>query len=270
MESTEILQAELDAAILNWRETWKRGNLDEVMQLYTENVRVMRSGVGLIQGREKLRSTMESLDNMGFVDIDFHSDEIGGLGSGDIKAEGALAYQRYHEGLVRKDGTEISMIYGFMLWKRVSEKWLIEMYANCAVTPDASNTAKLRESIQKTLDNFGRSLSTKDTAKVVEYFSSDGQLTTGSPPKPYKGHEEIIEWVSKIYSERGCQMSLLTSTVTPLVEVYIFSQLVYVSCSNISVLDEDGQILLRGAGSMLMKRVGEAWLIQEAHWNICA
>lgn len=40
-------------------------------------------------------------------------DEIGGLGGGDINAEGALAYQRYHEAMIRKDGSEISMIHAW-------------------------------------------------------------------------------------------------------------------------------------------------------------
>ncbi len=270
MESSATLQAELDAAMLNWRETWKKGNIDEVMQLYTKNVRVMRSGVGLIQGREKLRGTMQSLDKMGFVDLDFYSDEVGGLGGGDVQAEGALAYQRYHEALERKDGTQISMVYGFMLWKRVSGKWLIDMYANCAVTPDANNTTKLGESIQQTFDNFGRSFSSKDTAKIAEYFSTDAQLSTGSPHKLYIGRKQIRDWVTKILGDGGCQMSIFVSSVTPLVEIYLFSQLVYVSSSNISVIGENGQILLCGAGSTIMRRVGDAWHIHEAHWNICS
>ena len=59
------LQGELDEAIENWRRTWKSGDMDRILQLYTEDVRVMRSGRNIVVGREQLRPTMHELRNIG-------------------------------------------------------------------------------------------------------------------------------------------------------------------------------------------------------------
>lgn len=266
---TEGLQVELDQAILKWRDTWKKGSIEELLKLYSEDVRVMRSGVGLIRGREALRSTMESLNTIGFIDIDFHSDEIGGFGGGDMQADGALAYQRYHEALVREDGSEISMVHGFMIWKRVGSRWLIDMYANCSVTPDVSNTCKLRDSIQRTFNHFSQSWKSQDIVKAVEYFTEDCIFTVNSPPKVYKGRESgISAWLKEEFNEGACHINIMIDRVIPMAEVYVFSQLVYVNCLSISVLSGDGQALKTGCGNAIVKRVGESWQIAEALWNI--
>ena len=59
------LQEELDRAIERWREVWKTGDVDRVLQLYTEDVRVMRSGRNIVVGREQLRPTLLEFQDMG-------------------------------------------------------------------------------------------------------------------------------------------------------------------------------------------------------------
>ena len=59
------LQEELDRAIERWREVWKTGDVDRVLQLYTEDVRVMRSGRNIVMGREQLRPTLLEFQDMG-------------------------------------------------------------------------------------------------------------------------------------------------------------------------------------------------------------
>ncbi len=59
------LQSELDQAIEKWREVWKSGDLDRVVQLYTEDVRVMRSGRNIVVGHEQLRPTLQEFQHMG-------------------------------------------------------------------------------------------------------------------------------------------------------------------------------------------------------------
>ncbi len=59
------LQAELDQAIEKWREVWKSGDMDRVVQLYAEDVRVMRSGRNIVVGREQLRPTLQQFQDMG-------------------------------------------------------------------------------------------------------------------------------------------------------------------------------------------------------------
>ena len=229
----------------------------------------MRSGVGLIRGREELRGTLQAVGSRGFEDLDFHSDEIGVFGGGHIQAEGALAYQRYHEGLVRKDGSEISMIHGFMIWKRVNGKWLIEMYANCSVTPDASNTVKLRDSIQSIFNQFGQSWTSQNVSQTAKYFSNECIITVGSPPKVYRGRESGIDiWLKEMFNEGACQINLLIDRVIPFAEVYVFSQSVYVSCPSITVLGGDGQVIRTGCGNAIVRRDGETLQIAEAFWNI--
>ena len=268
MESSETLQQELDEAMLKWRDTWKNGSIEELLELYSEDVRVMRSGVGLIKGREQLKGTMQNLSTMGFVDLDFYSDEIGGFGGGDIQAEGALAYQRYHEALVRKDGSEISMVHGFMIWKRVSGRWLIDMYANCSVTADAANTRKLHDSIQRTFDQFSQSWNTQSVKKSIGYFSDDCILTVGSPPNVYQERDGINVWLKEEFDEGACHINLLIDRVIPVAEIYVFSQLVYVNCPSITVIGANGKVLKTGCGNAIVKRVGETWQISEALWNI--
>ena len=63
----ERLQRELLKAIEKWRETWKNGSIDEVLELYTKNVRVMRSGKGLTVGHPALKSTLQQFEGMGTV-----------------------------------------------------------------------------------------------------------------------------------------------------------------------------------------------------------
>lgn len=92
-----------------------------------------------------------TLQHMKVADIDFHS-EIGGLGWHTNAT-------MYHKGLGTSD-CEISMVYGFMLWKGVAGNWLIEIYANCDAT----------ESIQKAFDWFSR---TVDVDKAIKYFRKD-------------------------------------------------------------------------------------------------
>ena len=268
MESSAKLQQELDEAIETWRNTWKNGSIEELLLLYSEDVRVMRGGVGLIQGREQLKATMQHLSVLGMVDIDFYSDEIGGLGGGDIQAEGALAYQRYHEAIVTSDGSELYMIHGFMLWKRVSGRWLIEMYANCAVTVDATNTSKLRTSIQKSLNQFGRAWATHDANKVTQYFTEDCILTVGAPPVVLKGTSAITDWLAQMFGEGSGVVNVMIDRIIPVSESYVFSQLVYANCPSVSILDEDGKLMKVGCGNAIVKKVGEIWQICEALWNI--
>ena len=264
----EQLQQELHEAIEKWRETWKTCSLEEVLQLYSEDVRVMRSGVGLIRGRAELKATLQRFSVMGLADIDFYSDEIGGFGGGDINGDGALAYQRYHEVAVREDGSEISTIHGFMIWKRVAGMWMIEMYANCQVTPDATNTTKLRESIQQAFNQFGQTWTSRDVDEAMKYFSSDCSLTVGSPPNVFKGKEAISGWLKQM-SANGCSLvNLMVDRVIPIAEVYIVSQLVYVSCPTITILDKEGRVVMTGCGNAIVRRVGESWEICEALWNI--
>lgn len=59
------LQAELDEAIETWREVWKSGDMDRVLQLYTEDVRVMRSGRNIVVGREQLKPTLQEFQDIG-------------------------------------------------------------------------------------------------------------------------------------------------------------------------------------------------------------
>ena len=114
---------------------------------------------------------------MGLRDIDFVSDEIcampsSGTGS-DTEADISMAWQRYHEVLVRQDGSEISTICGMMIWKKVSGTWLIDAYANCAVPPKEQNTQKLRESIQHSFNQFGEAWVNHNAGKCLEFFSND-------------------------------------------------------------------------------------------------
>ena len=59
------LQEELDRAIERWREVWKTGDVDRVLQLCTEDVRVMRSGRNIVVGLEQLRPTLLEFQDMG-------------------------------------------------------------------------------------------------------------------------------------------------------------------------------------------------------------
>ncbi len=220
---------------------------------------------GLIKGRENLKATMQDLNTMGFVDLDFHSDEVGGFSGENIQEEGALAYQRYHEAMMHKDGSVISMIHGFMLWKRVARKWLIEMYANCAVTADATNTQKLRDSIQQAFSyQLGHSWGAKDERKAIEYFSKDCILTA---PRVLKGQDEISIWLKELFGVGACHMNLMIDRVVSVAEIYVFSQLVYINCPNITIRG-DSKVLKTGCGNAIVRRTKETWKVSEAMWNI--
>ena len=138
----------------------------------------MRSGKGLIVGRPALKSTLQQFEGMELCDINFVSDEICSMpSSGTNSHAGAetisMAWQRYHEVLVRQDGSEISTIYGMMIWKKVSGVWLINAYANCDVPPEQQSTQKLHESFQHAFDQFGESWASHNATKCLEYFNDD-------------------------------------------------------------------------------------------------
>ena len=66
MEAANVsLQAELDEAIENWRRVWKSGDIERVLQLYSEDVRVMRGGRNIVVGREQLRPTLLEFQDIG-------------------------------------------------------------------------------------------------------------------------------------------------------------------------------------------------------------
>lgn len=272
MAEERIIQRELHEAIEKWRETWKKGNIDEVMELYTENVRVMRSGKGLIVGRAALKSTLEQFEGMGLCDIDFVSDEICAMPSSgtnsDSGAEVSMAWQRYHEVLVRQDGSEISTIYGMMIWKKVSGVWLINAYANCDVPPEQQNTLKLRESIQHTFDQFGESWASLNAAKCLEFFSSDC-LFIAPGSEQLKGKAAISQWLEKAFERSSwCTVSLIVKNVLPMANIYIVSQIVHVTYPDMCIKDRDGKMIMKGGGNALVKWSGDRWEILEAIWNL--
>ena len=272
MAEEQILQRELHEAIEKWRETWKKGSIDEVLELYTENVRVMRSGKGLIVGHAVLKSTLEQFEGMGLCDIDFVSDETCAMPSSgtnsDSGAEISMAWQRYHEVLVRQDGSEISTIYGMMIWKKVSGVWLIDAYANCDVPPEQQNTLKLRESIQHTFDQFGESWTSLNVAKCLEFFSSDC-LFIAPGSERLKGKAAISQWLEKTFERSSwCTVSLVIENVLPMANIYIVSQIVHVIYPNMCIKDRDGKTIMKGGGNALVKWNGDGWEILEAIWNL--
>lgn len=263
----ETLQRELDVAIEKWRETWKSGSIDDVMKLYTENVRVMRSGKGLIMGRSSLKSTLEQFGKMGLRDIDFVSDEICAMPSFGEGPSCSMAWQRYHEVLVRQDGSEISTIYGMMMWKKVSGEWLIDAYANCAVPPEQQNTQKLRESIQRAFDQFSETWANRDTEKLADFFSDDCLFIVPSSEK-LKGKVAISQWLDKAFAKGWCAFTVTIESVLPVADIYIVSQIVHVTYPDMCVMDRDRQVVAQGGGNALMRSNGENWEICEAIWNL--
>ena len=276
-EKQSNIERELHEAIEKWRETWKKGSIDEVLELYTENVRVMRSGKGLIVGRPALKCTLEQFEGMGLRDIDFVSDEICAMpsiigtnsdsGSGMISMD--MAWQRYHEVLVREDGSEISTIYGMMIWKKVSGVWLIDAYANCDVPPEQQNTQKLRESIQHTFDQFCAAWVSLDATKCLDFFSNDCLFVAPGSAERLKGKVAISQWLEKIFKKGDWRtVSLVIENVLPMANIYIVSQIVHVTCPDVCIKDGDGKVIMRGGGNALVKWNSDRWEILEAIWNL--
>lgn len=271
----ERLQRELLEAIEKWRETWKNGSIDEVLELYTENVRVMRSGKGLIVGRHALKSTLQQFEGMGLRDINFVSDEICSMPTSGTTSDSAgadmnisMAWQRYHEVLVRQDGSEISTIYGMMIWKNMSGVWLIDAYANCDVPPEQQNTQKLRESIQHAFDQFGESWASHNVAKCLDYFNDDCLFIAPSSER-LKGKMAISQWLEKAFERSDWHtVSLVIENVLPMANIYIVSQIVHVTYPDMYIKNGDGKTVMRGGGNALVKWSSDRWQILEVIWNL--
>jgi uncharacterized protein (TIGR02246 family) len=259
------LQRELHEAIENWRRVWKRGDIEEILQLYSPDVRVMRSGIGLIHGREQLKPTLQQFGGMGLNDIRFVSDEIGGVGGNSV-GEGSLAFQRYHEDLLREDGSEISTIWGMMLWKKKSGAWLIEAYANCAVPGTQANTANIRVSIQKAFDKLSETWASQNAQEVTDCFSEDCVFMP--PGENIRGKPAIEKWLRSAYSKKWMKFNAIIESVIPMADIYITSQLVYVRYTSLNVKDSHDKVVKKGSGTAIMKRVDNGWIITEALWNL--
>ena len=264
----EQLKQELHEAIEKWRETWKNGNIDEVMKLYTDNVRVMRSGKGHIVGREALKSTLQQFGGMGLRDIDFVSDELCGIPSSAGEEKSTMAWQRYHEVLVREDSSEISTIYGMMIWKKVSGVWLIDAYANCMVPPEQQNTQKLRESIQHAFDQLGEAWTTQDINKALDFYSDDC-LFMAPDSEPLKGKAAIAQWLEKAFAKNWSMLVINIEKVLLVADIYIVSQIVHVTYPDMCIKDREGTVVMRGGGNALVKSNGNSWEICEAIWTKC-
>lgn len=260
----DILEGELHQAIEKWRETWKEGSIDDVLQLYTENVRVMRGGLGLIVGREQLKRTLQHFQgSMGLADIQFFSDEVSSISSGGNQT---LAYQRYHEVLVRQDGSEISTIYGLMIWKKVSAKWLIDMYANCPVPPEDTDTSKLRMSIQQGFDQLGLAWASHNIEEAMKCYSNECLFM--APGECLRGKEAIRKWLEKAFAKDWGLLSVNVETVLPVAENYIVSQLVHVVYPSFTIQDCSGKVVMNGSGNAIVRMSDSSWEICEILWNM--
>ena len=264
----EILNQELHEAIQRWRDTWKNKGVDEALKLYTENVRVMRSGQGLIVGREALKATMQRFWDLGWYDIDFISDEIAGIPSSMGEDEFTLAWQRYHEALVREDNSEISTIWGMMIWKKVSGVWLIDAYANCAVPPEQQSTQNLCKSVQCAFNQLAEAWAAHDVQKALQFYSDDCLfMVPGS--ECLRGKAAVTLWLEKVFAKDWSVLEISVESALPVAENYIESKLVHVTYPSLCIRDGTGKVILRGGGNAIVRSNGLSWEIREAVWNCC-
>ena len=174
-------------------------------------------------------------------------------------------YQRYHEALVREDGSEIGMIYGMMIWKKVNGSWLIDVYANCPVPAEPTNTIQLKESIQRTYNQLGQAWASHSVEEALKYYSDDCLLMP--PGERLKGKVAIRKYLEKSFAS-GCRLLTVgVESVRPMFEVYVVSHLVHVTYPFFTISDGDGKVIASGSGNAVVSRVGNNWEITEAVWN---
>ncbi len=188
--------------------------------------------------------------------------EVGGI---TTDRECSQVYQRYHEVVVREDGSEIATIYGLMIWKKVKGSWLIDVYANCPVPATPTNTHQLLVSIQSTFDQLGHALESHDIEKALPFYSDDCLLMP--PGEKLKGKISIKEYLERSFAKGYGKLMVTVESVLPVFEVYIVSHVVYVRYSSLTIVDSEGKVLVSGCGNAIVKKVGTGWLITEAIWN---
>ena len=174
-------------------------------------------------------------------------------------------YQRYHEVVIREDGSEIATIYGLMIWKKVEGSWLIDMYANCPVPSQPTNTTQLKESIQATLNHLGDKWASQDIEGAMKFYDNDCLFMP--PGETLKGKAAIRKHLEKLFANGYRRLTVNVESVSPMFEVYIVSHLVHVTYPRFSIANSEGKIIVSGSGNAILRRAGEEWKITQAIWN---
>ncbi len=198
----------------------------------------------------------------GLADIQFYSDEVGGI---TTNSEHSQVYQRYHEVVVREDGSEIATIYGLMIWKKVRGAWLIDVYSNCPVPTTPTDTHQLLSSIQSAFNQLGQAWETHSIDEALRFYCEDCLFVP--PGERLKGKGSIREFLGRSFARGYGKLTVTVESVLPVFEVYIISHLVHVTFSSFTIADGEGKVVVSGCGNAIVKRVGSGWEITEALWT---
>ena len=183
-----------------------------------------------------------------------------------------MAYQRYHEPLVREDGSEIATVYGLMIWKNVGGSWLIDVYANCPVPSVPTNTVQLKASIQHSFDLLGEAMASHDIEEALKYFTDDCHFMP--PGEQFKGKAAVQQYLDRSFKQGHERLEIDVESVVPMFEVYVISHLVHVTYPSFRVLGRGGEVVLSGCGNAVIRRSTSSssssssrWEITQAVWN---
>lgn len=179
--------------------------------------------------------------------------------------EASQVYQRYHEVVVREDGSEIATIYGLMIWKKVGGSWLIDVFANCPVPTQPTGTTRLKELIQRAFNQLGEAWASHDVEEALKYYSEDCLFMP--PGEQLRGKVAIRKHLERWFASGYRRLTVNVETVLPIYKVYIISNLVHVTYPLFTISDSEGKVVVSGSGNAIVRRVGKGWEITEAVWN---
>jgi len=108
--------AEIEAVSQQYREAWQRGDLDAVMNFWTEDAQSIGSGA-IASGKAAIRASLEQSKAIGIYDLRHENREVYGTGGTVVEVTRSVLYDR--------SGKAILTMRYMTLWQKSGGQWRI-------------------------------------------------------------------------------------------------------------------------------------------------